>query len=166
MLDEQRVQVVEEHQGCNRRLRDNIEAMLKLEKQQGYQITATYVDPAGAGRNDQSGLGNVELLRSEYGIECIYTTASRLRGVQTGLELIRDWLAPAAGKGRLAVSGRCKWLIESFCNYRHQRTANGSYLDRPEENTPWEHPLDALRYFFVNELGGSAAAGTGRLSVW
>ena len=166
VLDDQRVQVVEEHRGCNRRLRDNIEVMLKLEKQRGYQIRATYVDPAGAGRNDQSGLGNVELLRNEYGIECIYTTASRLRPVRTGLELIRDWLAPAAGKPRLAVSGRCKWLIESFCNYRHQWTANGSYLDRPEENTPWEHPLDALRYFFVNELGPSEAAGTGQLSVW
>ena len=166
LLGDQTVWVIAEYKGENRRLRDNIEAMLKLETQRGYAITATYVDPAGTGRNDQSGLGNVELLRNEYGIECTYTTSSRLRAVQVGLELIRDWLAPAAGKPRLLLSGECKWLIESFCNYRNQRAASGVYIDHPEEYTPWEHPMDALRYFFVNELANSATIGVGPLTVW
>ena len=166
LLAGQTVRVIGEYKGQNLRLRDNMEAMLKLEKQRGYKIAATYVDPAGAGRNDQTGMGNVELLRNEYGIDCTYTTASRLRAVQTGLELIRDWLAPAAGQSRLTISGQCKWLIESFCNYRNQRTASGAYIDRPEENTPWEHPLDALRYFFVNELAAAETAGVGKLTAW
>ena len=166
LLPDQTVWVIAEHKGQNRRLRDNIEAMLKLEAERGYAITATYVDPAGTGRSDQTGSANVELLRDEYGIECSYTTSSRLRPVQVGLELIRDWLAPAAGKPRLLVSAQCKWLIESLCSYRNQRTAGGVYIDRPEEHTPWEHPLDALRYFFVNELADSTTISVGRLTVW
>ncbi|NIA07716.1 MAG: hypothetical protein GWP14_08830, partial [Actinobacteria bacterium] len=50
--------------------------------------------------------------------------------------------------------------------YRNQRTAGGVYIDRPEEHTPWEHPLDALRYFFVNELADSTTISVGRLTVW
>ncbi len=80
--------------------------------------------------------------------------------------MMRDWLATEAGMPRLKIRNKCKWLIESFCNYRNQRAAGGAYIDRPEENMPWEHPLDALRYFFVNELAGGQTAGVGRLTAW
>jgi hypothetical protein len=69
--------------------------------------------------------------------------------VTNGINLVRDFLAPASGNIRLLVADRCKWVIQSMQNYAW-RTVNGVHIDEPEKNTPWEHPMDALRYYFVN----------------
>ena len=147
------IRVIAEYKGEQKALPQNIEAIHATEKQfqNGHKLNGnirSYVDPAGKARNDQTGKQNIQIMQ-EAGIKCDWVTASRWRNVVNGLNLIRDYLMTGDGTARLMISNKCPWLIDSFKNYAWKRSDNVP-LDEPEQNTPWEHPMDALRYYFVN----------------
>lgn len=106
----------------------------------------TYVDPAGRQKESTSGAACTELL-AEAGIQC----TCRGSNIIDGLELIRAALAPAAGSARLYIHPRCRQIIEAFNSYHYPPPDKAGDPDKPVKDGP-DHPLDALRYFFVNRM--------------
>lgn len=106
-------------------------------------VAVTYVDPAGRQKESTSGAACTELLAAA-GIPC----ACRGSTIAEGLELIRAALAPASGEPTIAIDPKCVNLIDAFGNYHY---AHRGQADMPVKDGP-DHPLDALRYFFVNRM--------------
>jgi hypothetical protein len=109
------------------------------------QVAATFCDPAGAGVNDVTGTSIVRELRS-YGI----ATRFRRSGILQGIELIRRAIRSGDGKSHLVVSLRCQRLIEALQCYHYPDSAHSGYTELPLKDGLYDHPIDALRYFFVN----------------
>ncbi|MFZ2149182.1 MAG: hypothetical protein WAV28_18375 [Sedimentisphaerales bacterium] len=106
-------------------------------------VAATFCDPAGGNRNDVTGTSVVRELRT-LGI----TTRFRRSGILEGIELIRRSLRAGDGKSRLIISPRCQRLIEAMECYRYPEGGRSGEL--PLKDGLYDHPIDALRYFFVN----------------
>ncbi len=109
------------------------------------RIAATFCDPAGAGRSDITGTSIVRELRG-LGIATRY----RRSGILEGIELIRRAIRSGDGRSSLMVSPRCVRLIEAMECYHYPddgRTAPG---ELPLKDGVYDHPIDALRYFFIN----------------
>lgn len=105
-------------------------------------VTATFCDPAGAGVNDVTGTSPVGQLRAR-GMKLRYKRSSILEGI----ELIRRALRCGDGRSSLIISPRCGRLIEAMQCY-HYPPAGSEEL--PLKDGIYDHPIDALRYFFVN----------------
>ncbi|UCG58375.1 MAG: hypothetical protein JSU70_02490, partial [Phycisphaerales bacterium] len=109
------------------------------------QVAATFCDPAGAGVNDVTGTSIVRELRA-LGI----VTRFKRSGILEGIELIRRAIRSGDGRSSLVISPRCQRLIEAMQCYHYpdsRRTAPG---ELPLKDGVYDHPIDALRYFFVN----------------
>jgi hypothetical protein len=110
------------------------------------RVAATFCDPAGRSVNDVTGTSVVRELRA-LGVRTRY----RRSGILEGIELIRRAIRAGDGKRRLVVSPRCQRLIEAMRCYHYPepgRAAAGGEL--PVKDGLYDHPIDALRYFFVN----------------
>jgi len=107
------------------------------------RIAATFCDPAGAGVNDVTGTSVVRELR-ELGI----ATRFRRSGILDGIELIRRAIRSGDGQSSLVISPKCWRLIEALQCYHYPDAAAASEL--PLKDGLYDHPIDALRYFFVN----------------
>ena len=116
------------------------------------RVRATYCDPAGRSRNDQTGRTNVEEFRG-HGIECTYSLSASAREIANGVQLIRAALKPASGPPRLFYidTDRNRAFVRDMLSYRNRRV-NDTYIDQPVDPQPAEHTMDALRYFFVNRI--------------
>ena len=110
------------------------------------KVAATFCDPAGASVNDVTGTSVVRELRS-LGISARY----RRSGILEGIELIRRAIRCGDGKSRLVISPRCQRLIEALQCYHYPETPTGpAGGELPLKDGLYDHPIDALRYFFVN----------------
>lgn len=109
------------------------------------RVAATFCDPAGAGVNDVTGTSVVRELRA-FGIP----TRWRRSGIVEGIELIRRAIRSGDGKSRLVVSPRCQRLIEALRCYHYPESPSGRGAEIPVKDGVHDHPIDALRYFFVN----------------
>jgi hypothetical protein len=107
------------------------------------QVAATFCDPAGAGVNDVTGTSTVRELRS-LGI----VTRYRRSGILQGIELIRRAVRSGDGQSQLIISPRCPRLIEAMRCYHYPENSTADEL--PLKDGLYDHPIDALRYFFVN----------------
>jgi hypothetical protein len=107
------------------------------------RVAATFCDPAGRSTNDVTGTSTIRELRS-LGI----ITRYRRSGILEGIELIRRAIRAGDGKSRLVISPRCQRLIEAMRCYHYPESGAGSEL--PLKDGLYDHPIDALRYFFVN----------------
>jgi hypothetical protein len=112
------------------------------------KVIATYCDPAGAGANDVTGTSAVRELRA-LGINVRY----RRSGIAEGIELIRRAIRDGAGQSRFVVSPKCTRLIEALTCYHYPDTPTGDEL--PIKDGLYDHPIDALRYFFINYAGNT-----------
>jgi hypothetical protein len=108
------------------------------------RIAATFCDPAGAGVNDVTGTSVVRELR-EMGI----VTRFRRSGILDGIELIRRAIRSGDGRSALAISPKCRRLIEALQCY-HYPDSGGTADELPLKDGLYDHPIDALRYFFIN----------------
>jgi len=109
------------------------------------RVTAMFCDPAGGGTNDVTGTSAVRELRA-MGIAVRY----RHSGILEGIELIRRAIRAGDGKSRLVISPRCQRLIEAMRCYHYPDGAGRSGAELPLKDGVYDHPIDALRYFFVN----------------
>lgn len=107
-------------------------------------------DPAGAGRNEQTALSAANVLR-RHG----FAVRHRPSRIADGLELVRRALRPATGPPRLFVHPRCEKLILAMRSYRYPD--GGGEL--PVKDGEHDHPVDALRYHFVNLPDPTPAGG-------
>jgi phage terminase large subunit len=108
-------------------------------------VAATFCDPSGSGVNDVTGTSSVRELRS-LGIEARY----RRSRIFEGLEKIRRALRSGDGKSTLIISPRCRRLIEAMRCYHYRESGSGAIGELPVKDGIYDHPIDALRYFFVN----------------
>ena len=124
-------------------------------------VRATYCDPAGRNRNDQTGRSNVEQF-ARWGMPCTYTSSARLRDVHNGIQMVRAMLKSASGDRRFfyVPSDNNRTFVramQSYCN----RRVNGVWIDEPADPQEHEHIPDALRYFAVNRQADRAVAVVG-----
>jgi len=109
-------------------------------------VAATFCDPAGAGVNDVTGTSTVKELRA-MGIRTRYRKSRILEGI----ELIRRALRAGDGSSRIVISPRCQRLIEAMqCYHYPDSTGTSAGSELPQKDGVYDHPIDALRYFFVN----------------
>jgi len=109
------------------------------------KVTATFCDPAGAGSNDVTGTSAVRELRT-LGIATRYRRSSILEGI----ELIRRAIRCGDGRSTLVISPRCPRLIEALQCYHYPDASQAAAGELPFKDGVYDHPIDALRYFFVN----------------
>ena len=108
-------------------------------------VAATFCDPAGAGRNDVTGTSSVRELAS-MGVRTRYKSS----GILQGIELIRRALKAGDGTSRLIIDPKCVRLIEAMQCYHYPDTAAALNAELPLKDGIYDHPIDALRYFFIN----------------
>ncbi len=108
------------------------------------RVAATFCDPAGGGVNDVTGTSAVRELRA-LGI----MVRSRGSGVLEGVELVRRAIRAGDGQSRLIISPRCPRLIEAMQCY-HYPDSGRAPGELPLKDGLYDHPIDALRYFFSN----------------
>ena len=108
------------------------------------QMAATFCDPAGAGVNDVTGTSVVRELRA-LGIAVRF----RRSGILQGIELIRRSIRSGDGQSTLIISPRCQRLIEAMECYHYSQSGSAAN-ELPLKDGLYDHPIDALRYFFVN----------------
>ena len=113
-------------------------------------VRATYCDPAGRNKNDQTGRSNIELFRAA-GIRCEYTLNPKLRNVQNGIQMVQAMLQPASGPPRMfyVPTPTNRIFVTAMQSY-HNRKVNGLWINEPQDPQEYEHLPDALRYFVVN----------------
>ena len=109
------------------------------------QVAASFCDPAGAGVNDVTGTSIVRELRAA-GIVVRYKRSSILAGI----ELIRRAIRSGDGRSTLMISPRCPRLIEAMQCYHYPQDLGAAGGELPLKDGVYDHPIDALRYFFVN----------------
>ena len=108
------------------------------------QVTATFCDPAGSSVNDITGTSVIRELRA-LGIN----VRSRRSGILEGIELIRRAIRSGDGQSKLVLSPRCPRLIEAMECY-HYPESGRIPSELPLKDGLFDHPIDALRYFFIN----------------
>jgi hypothetical protein len=109
------------------------------------QMAGTFCDPAGAGVNDVTGTSIVRELRAA-GIMVRYRRSSILDGI----ELIRRAICDGQSRSSLVISPRCQRLIEAMQCYHYPQDLGAGGGELPLKDGVYDHPIDALRYFFVN----------------
>ncbi len=143
------VRVLDEHVKCRTTLAEHARL---IRRRWPWPVRANYGDPAGAQCNEITGTSVVTELAA-LGLPITHRSGRIL----DGLELIRDYLAPADGQTRLIVSPKCQRLIAAFEQLHYARDAHGRLSEFPEKDGVHDHPIDALRYFFINRLGRTFA---------
>jgi hypothetical protein len=136
--------VIDEYVQPQRTMDEHLE---QIQSRQHGPVLRACCDPAGASRNQQTAMSNIQLLRAA-GLR------PRYRGsrIVEGLEMIRAALRPAHGPARLFIHPRCVRLIRAMQCYRYP--SGGGEL--PIKDGEHDHLIDALRYYFVNRTGGDA----------
>lgn len=109
------------------------------------RVAATFCDPAGAGPSDITGTSVIRELRA-LGI----VTRYRKSGIVPGLELIRRAIRSGNGASSLVISPRCCRLIEAMQCYHYPDSGRAASGELPFKDGLYDHPIDALRYFFAN----------------
>lgn len=109
------------------------------------KVAATFCDPAGAARNDVTGSSSVRQLKA-HGIH----TRFRKSGILEGIELIRRAIRSGDGKTSLFISPNCPRLIEALQCYHYPESTSDTNRELPLKDGVYDHPIDALRYFFIN----------------
>ena len=109
------------------------------------RVAATFCDPAGAGASDITGTSITRELRT-LGI----VTKHRASGILEGIELIRRAVLAGNGSTSLVISPRCVRLIEAMQCYHYPDTARAAAGELPFKDGVYDHPIDALRYFFIH----------------
>ncbi len=109
------------------------------------KVAATFCDPAGISVNDVTGTSAVRELRA-LGLAVQYKRS----GIAEGIELIRRAIRSGDGKSSLLISPRCPRLIEAMQCY-HYPESGAAPNELPLKDGLYDHPIDALRYFFINQ---------------
>lgn len=122
-----------------------------------------FVDPAGRGRDQHSGMDGVYLLESA-GFRCNYSTNPRVRHIPNGISRIGGKLAPVKGNPSIYIerkleSTRVKGIVKSFLHSRYPTDKSGLVTsDRPLKGDGFDHARDAFRYYVINNVPGNERA--------
>ncbi|MCG3180566.1 MAG: hypothetical protein BIFFINMI_02928 [Phycisphaerae bacterium] len=115
-------------------------------------VRMSYCDPSG-GQADQMTGTTARGELAEMGIK----TRAIASKIGDGLELIRRHLDGEAGHPTLSIDPSCVKLIAAMECYRYRTPDEGGDPATPFKDGVHDHPVDALRYFFVNHFARRAA---------
>lgn len=132
--------VIDEHVAREQTLEQQLRTIAK--KTHG-PVAYVACDPAGRQRNSQTGLSDVQQLRRAG-----YVVRYLRSDIADGIDRIRTALRPALGEPTLFIHPRCVNLLRAMSAYRYADTILGSRS--PVKDGIHDHPVDALRYHFVN----------------
>ncbi len=108
---------------------------------------ATYCDPAGRAAEAQTGESQFEVF-ARAGLVPVGESS----GIRDGCVRLFDTIADPDLP--LLVSKACPWLLEALRGVRPDKHRPDLYDQR--ESSPYQHVLDALRYWAVNRVGPAA----------
>lgn len=143
--DDDNIYIIDEYVRSRAAVSVHAEKIKELTPCDPHQVSGTFCDPAGAGRNDVTGTSAVRELKS-FGIRATY----RRSGINEGIELIRRALKNGQGQSKLKINPKCANLIKSMTCYHYPENPKGCANELPEKDGVHDHAIDALRYFFVN----------------
>jgi hypothetical protein len=126
----------------------SLEANVSHIRSHRWKVSRVFCDQAGTGMNAQTAESDVQYLR-RHG----FTVKCRASPIHTGLEMIRSALQSAAGDVRLQIHPRCRTLIAAMEAYRYP----DENAETPLKDGVNDHPIDALRYYFVNSARSGEA---------
>ena len=130
--------VFREHSKPNMTLPEHIEAIRSVKPAMDW----IGVDPAGRARNAQTGVSDVQAMRSAG----LNVRAARSM-IHEGIELLRARLRPALGAPTLTVTRDCPELIRCLQQYHYP--SENPESPNPEKDGS-DHAVDALRYMILN----------------
>lgn len=110
-------------------------------------ITKAFCDPAGAQHSQVTGTSPVEELKA-LGIQCLHRPSM----IDEGVELVRAALKAGDHSSKLLIDPKCGKLIEAMRCYHYPANVAQMTKETPKKDGVYDHPIDALRYFFVNYL--------------
>ena len=108
----------------------------------------TYCDPAGKAAEAQTGQSQFEVFQ-RAGL----VPVGEASGIRDGCVRLFDAIADP--ELPLQVSARCPWLLEALRGVRPDKHRPDLYDQR--ESSPYQHVLDALRYWAVNRRAAAPA---------
>jgi len=108
------------------------------------RVAGTFCDPSGGQRNPITGTSEIRELRA-----CGVHARGRATRILDGVEQIRQALRSGQGKADLLISPKCVRLIEALQCYHYPEDPTVP-TETPYKDGVYDHPIDALRYFFVN----------------
>jgi hypothetical protein len=135
--------VIAEYVRTRRTVAVNAGAVKALTPVPEERVTATFCDPAGQATEGITGRSCV----AEMGRAGIRVRARR-SAIFEGLDLLRAAILSGDLKRRLIVSPQCPRLIEALECYHYADSAGPGEL--PLKDGVYDHPIDALRYYFIN----------------
>ncbi|MHC4525663.1 MAG: phage terminase large subunit family protein [Planctomycetota bacterium] len=148
------VRVIDEYVRNRATAAANADTIIRRTQCDEHTVAMTFCDPAGAARNGVTGTSEIKVFKDK-GIRCQY----RKSGILEGVEKIRAALRAGDGTSRLVIDPRCRRLIEALRCYHYPE--GGMLSEMPHKDGVHDHPVDALRYFFVN-WGRSKAKSSGK----
>ncbi|MDH4203080.1 MAG: hypothetical protein OEV87_09310 [Phycisphaerae bacterium] len=137
------VRVIDEYVRDRRTAAANAEAIMAQTPCAEPAVAMTFCDPAGAAKNGVTGTSEIKVFKDK-GIRCKYKKS----GILEGIEKIRAALLSGDGASHLIISPKCETLIKAFRCYHYPEDSIPTEL--PHKDGAHDHPIDALRYFFVN----------------
>lgn len=124
---------------------------------EGWHRGTLYVDKAGRGRDQHSGMDGVYLLRraDEKGFTVKYATSPRVCHIPNGIARITSKLEPAKGRPSLYIEQRLektkgKGVVQALLHSRYPTKDEVVTSDKPLKNDGLDHARDALRYYIIN----------------
>lgn len=125
----------------------------EINRTEGFSVNRGYCDPAGAARNVQTGISDMEEFRRSSGIGLISPGNKVLRDVVVGVQRLQARIKDATGKPHLFIARECKWLLTCIENYCYPDPKVGHELkEEPIKDGLHDHALDALRYFEIGQF--------------
>jgi len=115
------------------------------------RVAATYCDPAGGAANPITGTSQLREL-----LACGVRAFGRASRILDGIEQIRRALRSGDGHSQLVISPRCVRLIEAPQCYHYPEKLQAP-SETPFKDGVYDHPVDALRYFFHDYHSGHKA---------
>jgi hypothetical protein len=145
------VRVIDEYVQTETIMAKHIRAVIQRTPGGAGTIMRAYCDPAGLQHNTVTGTSNIGEMEAK-GIGCTH----RCSEIMEGVEAIRAAIKDAGDQVHFVVDPRCRQLIEAMRCYHYPQDAAGKGKELPVKDGVYDHPIDALRYFFVNRMGPKA----------
>jgi len=145
--------VIDEYVQRGKIVAENAAAVRRRTPCEESAVAGTFCDPAGSGRSDLTGGSAIRELAA-----CGITATYRKSAILDGIEKIRAALRSGDGQSRIVIAPQCKHLIAALRCYHYPDTG---ISELPVKDGLYDHPIDALRYFFVNYSAGQVSARRG-----
>ncbi|MHB8053626.1 MAG: terminase large subunit domain-containing protein [Candidatus Aminicenantales bacterium] len=102
-------------------------------------------DPAGAAKNEASGLDSISELRAIFGFNAVRYRANYPGVIQDGINVVRKWLR----NGKIKISRDCVNTIQAFEMYRYPDPKGDVQSELPLKDGISDHYMDGFRYLMA-----------------